>query len=212
MCTGTSHAPAGLAINVYSYSLTSCAPLFTNHNSIDATTTTRHAAHIQHGCRFLSSTAGASTMDRVPRSKFEMHPYAGIPECSVVFLCCGSTRFLAISRCLSLTPPPHTHTHTRAHTHARMHLPTTHATSCSAPGPGNCAFEDATNDVCDHMEHNPNRFTAEDCRIGCCYEPTCMVWASGTNGGPDFAVSSVRLSTLFLLCLLPCICRGCANE
>eukprot|EP00040_Diaphanoeca_grandis_P025859 m.143977 g.143977 ORF g.143977 m.143977 type:complete len:1013 (-) comp30346_c0_seq1:516-3554(-) len=46
-----------------------------------------------------------------------------------------------------------------------------------APGPGNCVYEtDVATAQCTGLEHNPNRFTPDDCRIGCCYEPTCFVW------------------------------------
>lgn len=31
---------------------------------------------------------------------------------------------------------------------------------------------------CTNLEANPNRFTSDDCRIGCCYEPTCTAWSS----------------------------------
>jgi hypothetical protein len=31
------------------------------------------------------------------------------------------------------------------------------------------------------MEFNPNRFTLDDCRIACCYHPSCLVWAPATT-------------------------------
>ena len=46
-----------------------------------------------------------------------------------------------------------------------------------APGPGACEFPHNIGGMsCTNMEHNPNRFTPDDCRIGCCYEPTCLAW------------------------------------
>ena len=45
-------------------------------------------------------------------------------------------------------------------------------------GPGTCDFEDDLQDydLCDGMEHNPNRFSEQDCRLACCYDPNCLVW------------------------------------
>ena len=47
-------------------------------------------------------------------------------------------------------------------------------------GPGSCstAFEEDLQDyeICDGMERNPNRFSEKDCRLACCYDPTCLAW------------------------------------
>ena len=47
-------------------------------------------------------------------------------------------------------------------------------------GPGHCstAFEESLQDysICEGMERNPNRFSEKDCRMACCYDPTCMAW------------------------------------
>ena len=48
--------------------------------------------------------------------------------------------------------------------------------SDGAPGPGNSSFNDIAGYGCTNMEHNPNRFTAGDCMMGCAYNPDCMVW------------------------------------
>lgn len=43
------------------------------------------------------------------------------------------------------------------------------------PGAAQCSFEeDLTDMVCTGMEHNPNRFSVKDCRLGCCYNPNCL--------------------------------------
>ena len=52
-------------------------------------------------------------------------------------------------------------------------------TSPPGAGPGTCAFEEEDLQdyaLCDGMEHNPNRFSEKDCRVACCYDPTCLVW------------------------------------
>ena len=51
-------------------------------------------------------------------------------------------------------------------------------TSLPGAGPGTCAFDEDLQDfqLCDGMEHNPNRFSEKDCRIACCYDPECFVW------------------------------------
>ena len=47
----------------------------------------------------------------------------------------------------------------------------------SCPGPGTCAFEtDIGAFTCTGMEHNPNRFSVEDCRMACCYSAHCLAW------------------------------------
>ncbi len=47
-------------------------------------------------------------------------------------------------------------------------------------GPGRCgaAFPTSLQDhaVCAGMERNPNRFSEKDCRMACCYDPTCIAW------------------------------------
>ena len=45
-------------------------------------------------------------------------------------------------------------------------------------GPGTAVWEEdlADYNLCDGMEHNPNRFSPKDCRIACSYDPNCLVW------------------------------------
>jgi hypothetical protein len=40
-----------------------------------------------------------------------------------------------------------------------------------------CTFDAVhTASECQGLEHDPNRFSADDCRIACCYKPECKVW------------------------------------
>lgn len=53
------------------------------------------------------------------------------------------------------------------------------------PGPGTCAFErDLSGQSCTGMEYNPHEYSAEDCRIACCYEPSCLVWQADYRDRP----------------------------
>ena len=65
-----------------------------------------------------------------------------------------------------------------------------------APGPGNTEFTDISNQECTNMDHNPNRFTRDDCWIACSYNPDCMVWQqSGSgclHGGADAVCTSSK--------------------
>lgn len=67
-----------------------------------------------------------------------------------------------------------------------------------APGPGNCEFSrDLTGMSCDGMEHNPNRFTNDDCRTACCYHDACMTWTHDGNracywGGANLTCSKAH--------------------
>ena len=61
----------------------------------------------------------------------------------------------------------------------RFHYGDDHS-SPPGDGPGGCndAFDVnlANVGVCQNMERNPNRFSPKDCKIACCYDPTCLAW------------------------------------
>ena len=47
-------------------------------------------------------------------------------------------------------------------------------------GPGTCSFPSTlTNYACEGLERNPNRFNHTDCRMACCYNPSCEPLALG---------------------------------
>ena len=45
-------------------------------------------------------------------------------------------------------------------------------------GPGTAVWdEDLTGyNLCEGIEHAPNRFSLKDCRLACAYDPNCLVW------------------------------------
>ena len=60
----------------------------------------------------------------------------------------------------------------------------------SGTGPNQCVFSrNVTGMACTGVETDPNRFTADDCRISCCYDPDCYVWqqykTACYHGGKD---------------------------
>lgn len=78
-----------------------------------------------------------------------------------VWLCLGAT----VSRSVALRVP---------FNYAwRFHRGTT-----TQGGFPSCSYQQSLDNTshCTHLEHDPNRFTAEDCRISCCYNPTCKAW------------------------------------
>eukprot|EP01043_Picozoa_sp_COSAG02_P044063 COSAG02_NODE_3893_length_6074_cov_4.113138_1_plen_657_part_00 len=57
------------------------------------------------------------------------------------------------------------------------------------PYPGTCSFPiDLSTAKCSGLEHDPNRFSAHDCMMACCYKADCLAWQHKGNcfhgGGP----------------------------
>eukprot|EP01065_Artemidia_motanka_P007129 TRINITY_DN1351_c0_g2_i2.p1 TRINITY_DN1351_c0_g2~~TRINITY_DN1351_c0_g2_i2.p1 ORF type:complete len:1015 (+),score=324.33 TRINITY_DN1351_c0_g2_i2:64-3045(+) len=54
--------------------------------------------------------------------------------------------------------------------------------AAGGPGPGTCEYERIDGYACTGMDHNPNRFSEQDCATACCYDPNCYVYQTNRAG------------------------------